>query len=169
MKEFFKLFETGIKEIYADEKKIVDALPGLIQAASESQLKEALSQHLKETKNQVTRLEEIADELDIDLEVHTPSNIMQALLQKGHQCATSDFPANVKDAAIIAAAQCVEHYEIAVYGTLKAFACLLKLDLAESKLDATLQEESNADKKLSKIAEGTFLSKGVNKKAAGES
>ena len=168
MKDFYQLFESGIQEMYASENEIVDALPDLIKAAHEPKLKEALRHHLEETKNQVSRLEEISEELKIDLKKTAPCDVMHSLLQKGSKCAKLSCPNEVKDAAIIAAAQCVEHYEMAVYGTLKEFACMLKFNSAEKSLNETLQEEGNADKKLTEVAKGSLFAKGINKKACDE-
>jgi ferritin-like metal-binding protein YciE len=164
MKDFHHLFVAGLQDIYSAEKQIIKALPDLAQAAKEPKLKEALRHHLEETKKQAVRLEKIAEELEIDLK-GAQDPIMHALIQKAHKCATTDCPHEVRDAAIIAAAQCIEHHEMAVYGTLKAFACMLNFEFAEKKFDESLEEESKADEKLSEIAEGTLFSKGVNKKA----
>jgi len=161
MKELYNLFEAGVQEMYASEKEIVKALPGLIQIANEPKLKEALSHHLEETKEQMVRLEKIAEDLNINL-TSNPSTIIHAILQKGQTCTPASCPSEVRDAAIIATAQCVEHHEMAVYGTLKAFACILELDAVEKQLEETLEEEKKADKKLSKIA------KDINKKACDE-
>jgi len=166
MKDFHHLFQAGVQEMYAGEKEILKAVPALIQAVKEPKLKEAFREHLEETKHQAKRLEEIAKEMDFDLTVES-CPVIHALLQRVHKCAIAHSPHDIKDAAIIAAAQCVEHYEICVYGTLKSYACLLKLDFAKKKLDESLHEEGKSDKALSEIAEGTFFSKGVNQKACG--
>jgi ferritin-like metal-binding protein YciE len=167
MKEFCQLFATGIKNMHCAEKEIIAELPNFIEAAKEPKLKEALRDHLEETKIQLNRLEGIAEELGINVEEGT-CNAMQAILKEGLQCIKADLPPEIKDVAIIAAAQCVEHFEIAVYGTLKTYACLLKEVDAEKMLKNSLEEESHADKKLSELANGTLFKKGINKKACDE-
>jgi ferritin-like metal-binding protein YciE len=164
MKDFYNIFEISIQEIYAAEKELVKEIPGFIEAVREPKLKEALSNHLEETNKQAIRLEEIASELDIDLSLKK-SAVMHALLQEGSKRAKANCSHEVKDAAIIAAAQSIEHYEMSVYRTLKAYASMLKLEVTEQLLDQSLKEEVNADKTLGKIAEGTIFTKGVNKKA----
>lgn len=144
---------------------MLKTIPDFIDASKEPKLKEAFREHLEETKTQAIRLEEIADELDIDLSIKK-SAVMHALVLEGSKWAKADCSHDVKDAAIIAATQCIEHYEVSVYGTLKAYACMLKLEAAEKLLDQSLLEKMNANKTLGKIAEGTIFTKGVNKKAS---
>lgn len=162
MRDFYQLFKLGVQEMYAVEKQIIEALPELVRAASEPTLKAALRHHLEETKIQAARLEKIANDLKIDFGFDQPI-FMHLLLQKGHKCTKMHCPPEVQDAAIIAAAQCVEHHEMALYGTLKAFACVLELNSIEKILNESLQEEVKADKKLGEIAKGTLFTKGINK------
>ncbi len=165
----FELFVDELKDMLSAENQIVDALPKVIQKAQLKDLKEALSTHLNETKNQVSRLEEIFNILNIDAEEET-CEAMQGLLQEADEMIEDKKPSPVLDAAIISACQKVEHYEIASYGTLKAFAKILELDKKISNLlKETLDEEGNADKTLTKIAEGGFFTSGVNKEAVSQS
>ncbi len=167
MKDFYQLFETGVQDVYAAQKEIIQALPKLAQAAKEPKLKDELRHQVEETQEQINRTEKIAEELDIDLKSNS-SNLMHTLLLRGNHFAQGPYPPEVKDAAIIGAVQCIEHQEMAIYGTLKAFASRLKLDLAEKSFDQNLREAFKADKKLSDIAEGTLFTEGVNKKACGQ-
>lgn len=165
MEDFYQLFVNELKDIYNAEMQIEKALPQMISAASSSQLKDAFRNHLKETKNQVKRLEEISREINENLR-GTECNGMKGILEEGKGAITGSFHKdNIRDAALIGAAQRVEHYEIAVYGTLKAYAKHLKMNNAEKLLDQTLQEEYHADTLLSKLAEGSFFTSGINTKA----
>jgi ferritin-like metal-binding protein YciE len=164
MKSFYTLFVKELKEIYDAEKQIVKALPELAKAANSSHLKEALHQHLKETKEHVRRLEEISNIIGEDL-TGVSNEGMKALLKEGSKIAKSQLDPLLRDAALIDAAQHVEHFEIASYGTLKAFAKHLKMTDVFNLLDDTSQEEGNANKTLTSIAEGSVFQKGVNDKA----
>lgn len=164
MKDFYHLFVVGLQSVYSAENQIAKALPKMVDAAKDAKLKEALHHHLDETKEQIKRLEEIAKEVDLDLK-HGECHPMEALLKEGQKMMAADLLPEVKDAALIAAAQSVEHFEIAAYGTLKAYAQVLKQKFAEEKLNETLEEEKTADQKLSAIAQGSASVSGVNKKA----
>lgn len=167
MKEgLYELFVDELADMYNSEKQIVRALPKLIQLASNSDLKEAISKHLKETQNQVTRIEKIYSILGISAE-DQECEAMQGLLEEANRLTESGTKSTTLDAAIISAAQKVEHYEIASYGTLRSFAKFLDFDSKViDLLTDTLDEEAAADKKLTKIAEGSIFSTGVNKEAA---
>lgn len=164
MKDFYDLFIIELKGIYSGEKQIVNALPKMIKAATSTKLKHALQDHLNETKEQVKRLEEISKELNQDLSGFECS-IMKSLLESGDKLAHTQFDNATKDSAIISSAQQVEHYEIAVYGTLKAYAKHLKLDHIVELLATTAKEEGHANKVLNEIAEGTLLNSGLSDKA----
>lgn len=161
-----ELFIDELKDMFSSEKQIVESLPLLIRAVSLDELKEALTKHLKETQNQVKRLEKIFSLLDITPKEKT-CEAMQGLLSEANRIIQNKTKSPILDAAIISAAQKVEHYEIASYGTLRSFAEHLDLDSEISDLlQETLDEEGAADKKLTKIAEGSFFSSGVNREAA---
>lgn len=161
-----KLFIDELEDMYSAENQIVDALPKLIKLASFSDLKESLSKHLKETENQVARLEQIFSLLNLQPKEKTCEG-MEGIIKEASEMVKNKKKSATLDAAIISAAQKVEHYEIASYGTLRSFAKYLELDKEISNLlQETLDEEGYADKTLTKIAEGSFFSSGVNKEAA---
>jgi ferritin-like metal-binding protein YciE len=164
-----KLFIDELEDMYNSEKQIVKSLPRLISLASFPDLKEALSKHLKETQNQVTRIEKIFSILDLSVEEKT-CDAMEGILKEADELVENKTKAATLDAAIISAAQKVEHYEIASYGTLRSFAKYLDLDSEIIDLiQDTLDEEGAADKTLTKIAEGSLFTSGINKEAAAHS
>lgn len=148
------------------EIQIVDALPNMIEMASSEDLKEALSSHLDETENQIKRLEKIFSILGLLTEEKTCKG-MEGILKEGKEMLKGKQPDPLLDAIIIGAAQKVEHYEMASYGTLRSFANHLELDKEIiDLLQKNLNEEGVADKKLTKIAEGTIFGEGINTEAA---
>lgn len=164
--DLFELFIEELKDMYSSENQIVESLPKLIKLASLPDLKEALTKHLKETENQVGRIERICSALNLEPS-ENKCEAMEGLLREAEELTESRSKSPALDAAIISAAQKVEHYEIASYGTLKSFA--KQLDLESEIIDLlqeTLDEEGAADKKLTKIAEGSIFSSGVNREAA---
>jgi ferritin-like metal-binding protein YciE len=147
---FEKLYTDEIADIYDAEQQILKALPKMIQAASSTELKQALEEHRSATQGQVKRLDQIFSELG-----EHPSKKckgMAGLLAEGEEVLKEDFEPMVKDAAIIAAAQRVEHYEIAAYGTARTFASYLGHDKAVKLLQQTLDEEKDADRLLTELA-----------------
>jgi ferritin-like metal-binding protein YciE len=164
MTQFYRLFIEELKDIYSAEKQIAKAMPNLIRAAKHPELKKALSEHLKETKKQITRLEKAAKELKESF-AKASCVAMQGILKEGSKVLKAHYQKDTQDAAIISCAQRVEHYEIAVYGVLKTFAKHLKLTKIAKWLNESLQEEGSADKKLTKIAEGNLFIAGVNTNA----
>ncbi|HSW85915.1 MAG TPA: DUF892 family protein [Rhabdochlamydiaceae bacterium] len=164
MKDFYNLFVNELKRIYSAEKQIAAALPKLANAASSPKLKKAINHHLEETKVQIKRLEAIASEIDEKLS-GLECQIMKNLLKEAADVGKFHYDRMAKDAALIHAVQRIEHYEIAAYGTLKAFAKQFKLKEVEKLLDHSAKEESHADKTLSKIAEGQFFKSGINTEA----
>ncbi len=160
-----ELLVNELQDLYSAEVQLVDALPKMQEAASSPDLKEAFKKHLAETKQQVKRLETALRNLQADAAGVT-CKAMKGLISEGEEILKSQAPAILKDAAIIGAAQKIEHYEIAGYGTAKAHAKMLDFDEIAELLDDTLQEEGAADKKLSKIAEGSMFVSGINKKAS---
>ena len=153
------LFESQLRDAYGAEQQMIEALPDMIDAASSPEVKNALEEHLKETQQQAQRLEEIFDILDIESEAEKCDG-MAGIIDEGKKLIKADGEPNVKDAALIAAAQKVEHYEIATYGALRTFAEILGDDDVAEMLAQTLGEESHAHKLLSKIA-----TSGVNEQA----
>lgn len=158
------LFEHEIADLYSAETQLVAALPKMAQAASTTELREAFEHHLEETREQVRRLEEIRAEIGSSMSEQCEG--MRGLIKEGDEIVSGDGMAAVKDAALISAAQRVEHYEIAAYGTARTLADELGLDSARDLLDQTLDEEGNADKLLTKIATGGMLKTGINERAA---
>ena len=162
----YKLFIEELEDMYSSENQIVDSLPKLVHLANSPDLKDALSKHLKETQNQVTRIENIFSILEMAPK-EKMCKAMQGLLKEAEELIKNKTKSPALDAAIISAAQKVEHYEIASYGTLRSFAKHLEFDSeVVDLLQETLDEEGAADKKLTKIAEGTIFSTGVNREAA---
>ena len=145
------LFEDQIKDLYNAETQLVKALPKMAKNATNPQLRTAFERHLEETRNQVVRLEQIAEELDF-----TPKGKkckgMEGLIEEGKEV-MDEFDEDTLDAGMIGAAQKVEHYEIAAYGTARAHAQLLGYTKAARLLQQTLDEEGRTDKKLSQLAE----------------
>lgn len=158
------LFEHGLHDLYSAESQIVKALPAMIDAASSHELRNALQEHLAVTEQQLERIKGAMHQLDI-----SPNGIvckgMKGLLEEGQAIIDAEGDPVVKDAALIGAAQRVEHYEIAAYGTVREFARELGYDDVAQTLDITLHEEGDADKELSRIARGTFFDTGINEVA----
>jgi ferritin-like metal-binding protein YciE len=157
------LFEHEISDLYSAEQQLVGALPKLAQAASNGEVREAFEHHLQETRDHVRRLEDIRGQIGSSMSDECEG--MRGLIQEGQETVLANGDPVVKDAALISAAQRVEHYEIAAYGTARTLAGELGLDDAKDLLDQTLDEESNADKLLTKIATGGMFKAGINQKA----
>lgn len=149
--QLMKLFEDELKDIYWAEKALTKAIPKMIKNATSTELVEALTHHLEETGNQITRLEEVFESIDKKA-VAKKCEAMDGLLREATEIMESCEEGAMRDAGIIAAAQKVEHYEIASYGTLRQFAETLGLTEAVSLLEETLEEEKAADEKLSEVA-----------------
>ena len=151
----------GLKDVFYAENQIVKALPKMIDKATNRDLTKGLSQHLEETKKQIDRLEQVFRLLGAEPKgVKCPA--INGLIDEADEVAGEVDDKNVLDAAIVGSAQAVEHYEMARYGTLIAWAEELGRDDVVRLLNTNLKEEKAADKKLSTIA----LRKGVNRKAA---
>lgn len=164
MKNFNNLFNHELDDVYSAEKQMTPLLTRLAQAASTPKLKEALEKHHLETQQHLRRLEKIASQLNIPLGKHE-CRVMNVIAEEAEKVINADYPPEVRDAAIISCAQRMEHYEITLYGTLKAFAKHLGLKEEENLLNETSREESAFDKKLTDIAVGTLFSSGINQKA----
>jgi ferritin-like metal-binding protein YciE len=146
------LFLDELKDLYSAEKQITKALPKLVKAASTQELSAAFDSHLQETKGHVERLEEIFQKLGKKGTGKTCEG-MKGVLEEGAEVIQEIEKGPIRDAGLIAAAQRVEHYEIAGYGSVRSFAQLLgKQDIVEL-LEETLQEEKAADEKLTEISE----------------
>ena len=158
-----ELFIDELKDIYWAEKHLSKALPKMIKAATSEELKSTIQAHLTETENHVTRLEQVFSSIG-EKAVAVKCEAMAGLLKEGDEIVSETEKGSLtRDAGIISAAQKIEHYEIASYGTLKTWATTLGYSEAAELLDATLQEEKNADSKLTQIAEGD-----INTSAKGE-
>lgn len=164
--DFKKLLILELSNAYSCEEQILDALPTLIKACSSSELKETIHNHQEETENQLLRLRNIFDSLD-EYPYEERCKGMKGILAEMDEILELLPKSPLRDAALIGAAQKIEHYEIALYGTLYCHAKCLDLDRTIlNLLDDTLQEEGNADKKLTALAEGTFFSSGINQVAS---
>jgi ferritin-like metal-binding protein YciE len=153
------LFLNELKDVYNAEKQILKALPRMAKAADAPALQQAFTKHLRETEGQVDRLERIFKSLD-----QTPRGKkckgMEGLIEEGKEILEEEGAVEVIDAALIAAAQRVEHYEIAAYGCLRTYAQLLGYEDAHRLLGETLREEEATDKALTALGEG-----GINQAA----
>ncbi|MES2567459.1 MAG: ferritin-like domain-containing protein [Bacteroidota bacterium] len=149
------LFENELKDIYWAEKALTKAIPKMIKNASSEELVDALNDHLAVTEEQVTRLEEVFETIGMKPQAKK-CEAMAGLIKEAEEIMAETEKGDVRDAAIILAGQKVEHYEIATYGTLCAFARILGEDKAASLLHDTLEEEKEADGKLTEIAESAI-------------
>jgi ferritin-like metal-binding protein YciE len=152
-----------VMDLLSAEKQLVAALPKVAAAASSPELKDAIKEHLEETKTHVKRLEEVQGMLGVS--GATTCKGMQGLVAEGEEVIGKGGDPTANDAAIIASAQRIEHYEIAGYGTARTLAGELDYGDAERLLNETLDEESAADKLLTRIATGGMFKSGVNKAA----
>ena len=159
-KELKDLFEDSLKDIYWAEKALVKALPKMHKNATHEKLKTAISNHLEETQNQVKRLEDCFAALGKKAQAKK-CDAMQGILDEGDSIVEETQPGPVRDAGIIAASQKIEHYEIATYGTLAAFAKVLKEKKCLKNLLETLEEEKKCDELLSSIADTNLNSKAL--------
>ncbi|HET8860057.1 ferritin-like domain-containing protein [Marivirga sp.] len=158
--QLMKLFEDQLKDIYWAEKALIKAIPKMINNATSQDLIDALKSHLEETENQVTRVEKVFEILDKKATAKK-CDAMEGLIKEADEIMESCDEGAMCDAGIISAGQKVEHYEIATYGTLRQFAEILGLSEAVSLLEATLEEEKEADGHLSEIAESINLEAAV--------
>jgi len=155
------LFVDELKDLYNAEHQLLKALPKMAKAATAQDLKRAFESHLKETKGQVARLDKVFAGLDLSPK-GKKCKAMEGLIKEGSELMEEDADPDVMDAALIAAAQRVEHYEMAGYGCVRTFAQVLGETKAATLLQATLDEEGAADKKLTEIA------KQINAEAEGD-
>jgi ferritin-like metal-binding protein YciE len=147
-----ELYLEELKDLYDAENQIIKALPKMIDAASSEELQGALTEHLEVTRGQAKRLEQIFQNMGEKLKAEKCKG-MEGLIKEGSDILSEDMDEDVKDAAIISAAQRIEHYEMAGYGTVRTWANLLGETEAEELLQETLDEEKEADEKLNELAE----------------
>lgn len=158
------VFVEQIEDLYSAETQLVEALPKVAAAADDTRLRRALEHHLEQTRTHVQRLGDIFSEAGISTSSETCKG-MAGLLAEGEEIVKTPGAGPAKDAAIIAAAQRVEHYEIAAYGTARTLADELGYDDAKSMLSKTLDEEAAADALLTEIANGGLIRSGLNAEA----
>jgi ferritin-like metal-binding protein YciE len=148
-----ELFVEQLRDLYDAENQLIKALPKMAQGANSDELRQGFEEHLEQTKEHAQRIEQIFEQLGEKAKGKKCKG-MEGLIKEGSETLSEDMSEDVKDAAIIAAAQRVEHYEIAGYGTARTFANLLGEDEAASLLEQTLEEEKETDAKLTQLAEG---------------
>jgi len=146
------LFEDELKDIYSAEKQLVKALPKMAKAATSDDLRSGFEEHLEQTKGHVERIERVFELLEKTARAKK-CKAMEGLIEEGSELMEEKAEPEVMDAALIAAAQKVEHYEIATYGTLVTWAKQLGLEEAAGLLQDTLDEEKDTDMKLTQLAE----------------
>jgi ferritin-like metal-binding protein YciE len=149
------LFEDELKDIYWAEKALTKAIPKMIKNTTSEELETALKEHLAITEQQVTRLEQVFESIGTKAQAKK-CEAMEGLIKEAEEIMESTEEGVVRDAGLISAGQKVEHYEIATYGTLRAFAKILGEDEAVSLLEETLNEEKEADQKLTEVAESSI-------------
>jgi len=152
MQDLQDLFKEDLKDVLHAENQIIKALPKMIKTASHEELRAAFEEHLEQTREQVVRLEKVMEMLGMPARGKA-CKAMQGIIEEGKEVMEEDATDDVMDAALIGAAQKVEHYEIATYGTLCTYAELLGLRDAKKLLGQTLEEEKQTDQKLTQLAE----------------
>lgn len=155
MESIRDLLIEEMRDLYDAEKRLVKALPKMAKAAANQELSQAFESHLEETRGHVERLERVFELLG-ERAKGRPCQAMKGLIEEGKERMEEETDEPIRDAAIICAAQKVEHYEIAAYGTLGAWARSLGLDDVAGLLDETLEEEKAADEKLTEVASGVL-------------
>jgi ferritin-like metal-binding protein YciE len=149
------LLVEQLQDLYDAEHRITKALPKMAKAATSPDLKAAFEKHLTETEGQIDRLDQVFDAMGVKAKKKT-CKAMQGLIEEGEETIKEDAEPEVKDAALIAAAQRVEHYEMAGYGTVSAYAKLLNEKAILKLLQATFAEEKATDEALTELAESTI-------------
>lgn len=160
---FRKLFVDALKDIYWAEKALTKSLPKMAKKATAENLVDALNDHLTVTKQQITRLEEVFVSVK-EKAVARKCDAMEGLIKEGQSIIDETESGAIRDAGIIAASQKIEHYEIATYGTLVAFAKILGEDIAVKLLQETLNEEKEADGNLTEVAYNTINADAVTQR-----
>jgi ferritin-like metal-binding protein YciE len=164
LNSFYELFVGQLRDLYDAEGQIVEALPKMMNAASSTELRQAFQRHLDQSREHVRRLQDVFGYLG-ENPMGERCEAMEGLLQEGEEVILAPGDAAVKDAALITAAQRVEHYEMAGYGTVRTYAKELGYKDAEKLLQQTLNEEGETDKALTRLAEGSFFTTGINQEA----
>jgi len=147
-----ELYIDQLRDLYDAENQLIKALPRMAKEASSDELRQAVEEHLEQTRGQAERLEQIFEQLG-EKPKGKKCKGMQGVIEEGKETLEEDMEEDTKDAAIIAAAQRVEHYEIAGYGTARTYANLLGENEAAELLEETLNEEKETDQKLTQLAE----------------
>jgi ferritin-like metal-binding protein YciE len=160
METLEKLYINELRDLYSAENQLLKALPKMAKGASSAELKEAFENHLAETETHVERLEQIFKDLEENPKGKTCHG-MKGLIEEGSEILEEEGEESVLDAGIIVAAQKVEHYEMAGYGSVRAFAQLLGQEEAAQLLQTTLDEESKANELLNQLAETTVNAEAV--------
>lgn len=155
MDNLTELLEEQIKDLYNAENQLLKALPRMAKKASSEELKQAFTLHAEETQGQIDRLEQVCEELGFNPKGKTCA-AMKGLIEEGKEVMEEDGHEGVLDAALIAAAQRIEHYEIAAYGTVRTMAELLGHDSAVKAFQETLDEEEATDEKLTEVAQSAI-------------
>ena len=155
MENLEDLMKEDLKDLLHAENQIAKALPKMIKSASNDQLQEAFKMHLEETKGHIERVEQVMGIMGMPVKGKT-CKAMQGIIEEGKEVMSEDAEDDVMDAALIGAAQKVEHYEIASYGTLCTYAELLGLQEAKKLLGQNLEEEKRTDQKLTQLAESVI-------------
>jgi ferritin-like metal-binding protein YciE len=156
-----ELLVDELKDLYSAENQIIKALPRMAKAATSPELRRAFERHLEETRRQVERLDQIGEELEMKM-TGKKCKGMEGLIAEGKELLEEDLEADALDAGLIGAAQKVEHYEIAAYGTARTHAEMLGFRKVAKLLQQTLNEEGAIDKKLTQLAENVINYEAVN-------
>jgi ferritin-like metal-binding protein YciE len=167
LKSLEDLLTHELKDLYSAETQLLKALPKMAKAATNDDLGSGFEEHLEQTREHVARLERIAKLLDIKLTGHT-CKAMKGLIEEGKDLIDEEADSAVRDAGLIGAAQRVEHYEIAGYGTVRCLAETLGHDEVAEILEETLEEEKETDKKLTELAESAINIEAAESPSAGE-
>lgn len=155
------VYVEQLKDMYSAEKQLIEALPKMAKASSNEKLRSAFNNHLNQTKTHMETVRTILDELD-ENPTSTKCKAMAGLIEEGSEIAEKEGDADARDAALIVAAQKVEHYEIATYGSLRTFANSLGYEKAGQLLQGILDQEYAADQTLDDLAMGTHKKASLN-------
>lgn len=157
----YDVYAEQLKDMYSAEKQLTEALPKMMEAASATELKNAFRNHLEQTQSQLERVRQILDEMDVN-----PGNkvcvAMEGLIKEADHMVKKEGDSDARDAALICAAQKVEHYEIATYGSLRTWANLLGRTHTADVLQTILDEEYDADNHLDKLAQRHLNEQAIN-------
>jgi ferritin-like metal-binding protein YciE len=159
------VFAEQLNDLRSAEEQLVEALPKMVSAASSEELRKVFEEHLAQTRGHLERIDDLFATSNVARTGEVCAG-MKGLIEEGSKVVASPGESMAKDAALIAAAQRIEHYEIAAYGTAATLANHLDLDEAADVLGQTLDEEETADKLLTKVATGGMFRSGVNQQAA---